>query len=261
MTGTTPNLRLPQWQEEDYVLMEEFNEAFLRLDGYVDTVNGQLAAQRKLLARQINDVSHNVVELQIAQQLAGSGDTTDFRSVYLGMLQRSEPMEECVNIPTFVGALTADTNWTAAIGLNSGRGISTWDGEDHVYDGIVRRTIDMSAGYKHLTLVLYARGVVEPFQPWTNPQEAHMFPARFEVDYDGVTVGCNVSGGTVESLGYREGWWPSLVTADDETYSVGLREYEFHADGDFNGNVVVEFPVHCAEGKALQLYAYAVMMA
>jgi len=270
MTGQTQNLSLPQWQEDDYVLMGEFNEAFEAIDEYVDTVNDQMDAMESALSKRINIVNHNILRAHMLERILGSYTGMTLQGAYLALLNDPAQVGECEDIPIFVSWNGSSYAYAGGNGYPIGdpRDVPTLgfcsytaSSPEDSFSGTVRRTITLPEPCHHLHCVLYAAGIANPISNGTRNQYEWALPWKHTFSLTGVTVTCKVDDVSAVSAGTLDDTWPESFEYNGNTYTTPIRQYAFDIDGDFSGSVVVDFPVTCPAAQAVCCIAFAVLMA
>ena len=272
MTGQTQNLSLPQWQEDDYVLMGEFNEAFETIDEYVDTVNDQMDALESALSKRINLVNHNILQAHMLDQILGSCSGMVLQGVYLALLTDPSQVSECTGFPAYVQWNAAQSRYV----YDAGNGYYS-DGDPHdvptlgynshtascpddAFSGTVRRTITLAEPCSHLRCVLYAAGYANS-ETNLRQQARWAYPWLHTHSLAGVTAACRVNNVSAAAAGTLDDTWPETFTYQNTAYTTPIRQYVFDIDGSFSGSVVVEFPVTCPAAQIVNCLALAVLMA
>lgn len=263
MTGQTQHLSLPQWHEDDYVLMDEFNQAFSNIDGYVDTVNGQLVQLESYLAGQIGVVGNNAIRDSLLDRILGN--VTELpNNAWFGLLFDKSNVTECVNIPVFVknGAYLPGYEYpignprsVPTIGLHS----HTSETPDDSFSGTVRKTINITEPRRHLHCVLYVTGIASPTSS-SRMQYNWALPWKWTFTFSGMTVACKVNGVSASFAGTEDAIWPEDFSTDQYSGTTPYRIYSFDIDGNFNGQTVIDFPITCSNTMSMHALAIAVLM-
>jgi len=270
MNGQTTHLHLPQWVQTDYVLMSEFNAAFAAIDGYVDTVNAQLAAQEAYLASRIGVIGNNLLRSQMLERILGTYTGMQPQNAYLALLFAPANIAECAGFPVYYqngsyvppnGYPIGNPRDVPTIGLYSRTAVTTED----AFAATVRKTVTLPAPCSHLHCVLYATGT-SGFQSILPENPPHMQyewaqPWKWTPTLSEMSVSCSVGGVAATAAGTLDDTWPETFTYNANPYTAPVRQFSFDIDGSFTGSAVVDYAVSCGNQMAMHCLAMAVLMA
>lgn len=253
-SGQTERLKLPQWREEDFARMEDFNEAFTLLDDYADTVNGQLEELRHDLTANLQMTNQNLLYLIAPDYYAGSY-TGPMEAMVINRLDSAEETgtttgQVWFRHPIFVGLGSR---------LLSGSASSPTTVYADVFDLGIRKTVAVPGKFTQATLIVQLWGCIpHATSPHLTSRSLHT------EDYTGLDIGTAVTaaldGQVMTPAAVRDGVNPAGATDKD---AADVKEYVFQLDAApaLGGEISVELGFHAPADHCMRIYNWALILA
>lgn len=251
MATQTTNLGLHLWEEDDYVLMGDFNADHQSIDGYVNTVNGQLAALRHDLTANLLQTNENLFRTIIPSYYAGSF-SGDLKAMFINKMESAE------EAGTYTGGRWVRHPTRVGLGsrLVTGSSAAPVVEQEDIFDLSIVKTLALEGKYTQATLLMQLWGYI----PWASMPYADSRSKHTE-DYAGLTGGSAIAaklgGQAMTFQGAKNG---NYYGSEGSTANPAVREYAFSLDGAFENTLQVKLEFHIPQDHCIRVYDWALLL-
>ena len=235
MSTRTTNLNLHLWSEDDYVLMEEFNDDHQAIDNHVNTARAELETVRRQLIAAQQRANRNLFHLIGPGYFTGRTDWP-VEGMVLNRLDSAEETGTCIGF-----------SWSSHPIRLGQYSVSVTEPSTNIYDAGLQKSLQLPRSYRHAMLLVQAEGWYSQTPPLSD-LEHHV------EDYTGITLSASLNDVAMTS----RGWDAASYPLDSP---VSLREYIFELEGDFSGTTTVRVNFHCPDNRGLWVYDWALLLA
>lgn len=251
MATQTANLGLHLWEEDDFVLMDDFNADHQKLDGYVSTVNGQLAALRHDLTANLQQTNENLFRAIIPSYYAGSF-SGDLKAMFINKMESAE------EAGTYTGGSWVRHPTRVGLGsrLVTGSTASPVVVQEDIFDLSIAKSLALDGKYTQATLLLQVWGYI----PWATRPHSNA-RANHTEDYTGLGGGtailAKLGGQAMTFAGTRDGHY---YGSEEGTANPAVREYAFSLDGSYENTLQVQLEFHIPQDHCIRVYDWALLL-